>query len=203
MKDRSRRWATTAVLGFLAASALLALLPASAVACSCVGFTSMEEYVGPDKFVFEGTIQPGGRPGVDVAVARWFQGPGGPIVALAPDGFNDQGGGADCRVPYPAAGSSWIFVAFVMDPGGQPQVNLCTPQGRIDTPEGQAMLADAIRVFGEGSTPSPAPGGAPAAPLEPVATAMSGLAPIIGAVAVAGVIFAGLAIVLRRRDVDA
>jgi hypothetical protein len=200
MMHRTRRRAAAALLATLAASALLSLLPGTVVACSCIMPGPMAENAGdPTKVVVSGTILPSGRPGVDVAVDRWFQGPGGAVLALAPDGFSDLGGGADCRVPYPAAGSSWIFVAYVANPGEQPQVNLCTPQGDLATPEGQAMLADAVAAFGEGI--SPLPSSPPATdPVGAAGATLAGLAPVVGAVAVAAIVFGGLALVLRRRD---
>lgn len=204
MNDRTRRRAVVTLLATLAASALLALLPGSAVACSCAMPGSMAETArDPDTVIFSGTILPSGRPAVDVAVDHWFKSGGGATTTLAADGFNDRGGGADCRVPYPAAGSSWIYVAYLLpDTGAQLHTNLCSPQGRLDTPEGQAMLADAISVFGEGVSPSPST--LPSSgPLDPIGTIVGDIAPIIGAVAVVGIVFAGLALLLRRRDGEA
>jgi hypothetical protein len=186
------------MLATLVATFLLSLLPGTAVACSCIAPEPMAAYVGDaSKVVASGTILPTGQPAVDVAVDRWFQGPGGPVLRLSPDGFSDQGGGADCRVPYPAAGSSWIFVAFVANAGEPPQVNLCTPQARLDTPEGQAMLDDAIATFGEGVAANPSPGPA-GDPVSAVGDAVGGALPVVLAVGAIGLVFAGVAIVLRR-----
>ncbi len=204
MTDRTRRRAVATLLATLAASSLLALLPASTFACSCARPTSIDETAkDPNTVIFSGTILATGRPDVDVAVDRWFKGGAGPSTALAADGFNDQGGGADCRVPYPAAGTSWIFVAYLVpETGAQPHTNLCSLQGRIDTPEGQQLLASAVATFGEGVSPGHSP---PAShgPLDAIGLALGDLAPVAVSVAVVGIAFAGLALVLRRRDGDA
>jgi hypothetical protein len=202
MSDRSRRRGAAILLATIAASVLFTILPGLALACSCAMPGSMAESAkDPNTVIFTGTILPSGRPAVDVAVGTWFKGGSGALTTLASDGFNDEGGGADCRVPYPVVGSSWIFVAYV-DPatGPQPHTNLCSPQANLDTPEGQVMLADAVAVFGTPPSPSPAPVAAPPGPLETVGQAMGGVAPIVAVVAIAGIVFAGLAVVLRRRD---
>jgi hypothetical protein len=163
-----------------------------------------ESAADPNTVIFSGTILASGRPAVDVAVDRWFKGGSGAQTTLSADGFSDHGGGGDCRIPYPAAGSSWIFVAYLVpDTGPQPHTNLCSPQGQLDTAEGKAMLADADAVFGEGVSPSPTP--APAAPglLDSFGEVVAGAAPIAAAVTVLGIAFGGLALFLRRRDGEA
>jgi len=204
MTNRTRRRAAAGFLATLAASALLALLPGSAVACSCMMPASMAESAkDPNSVIFSGTIQPSGRPAVDVAVDRWFKAGGGPIATLAADGFSDQGGGAGCEVSYPAVGSSWIFVAYLLpETGTQPHTSLCSPQANLDTPEGQAMLAEAIAVFGEAASPPTSPA-SPTGPVESVGTVVGVLAPIVAAVAVVGIVLAGLTVFLRRRDGEA
>jgi hypothetical protein len=202
MTDRSRRRAAALLLASLAASMLLTILPGLALACSCMMPGPMADSAkDPNSVIFTGTILPTGRPAVDIAVDTWFKGGSGALTSLAADGFNDAGGGADCRVPYPIVGSTWIYVAY-LDPatGPQPHANLCSPQADLATPEGQAMLADATAVFGTPTSPSPPPDDAPADPVDSAGQVMGTIGPIVGVVAVAGIAFAGLAFLVRRRQ---
>jgi hypothetical protein len=154
---RNRRSLLTAVLPLALLLAAFAAPPPMR-ACSCIQPEPMAAYRGdPLKLVFIGTIASAGPAGVEVAVERWFQGASAASVRLAGEMFGD--GGASCQTPMPPVGSRWIYVAFIANPGEQPQVNLCTPHARLDTPEGQTMTNEALATFGPGAPPVGEPPG--------------------------------------------
>lgn len=202
-----------AVAAFIALG-LVGLVPGQAFACSCAGPQPMPAYAGdPRILIFSGTIAPGDGPGVTVLVERWFQGGTNPEVELDPREFGIHG--ESCQIARPPAGSRWIFVAWVATVGDLPSVGLCSPHALLDTPEGQAMLADATATFG-GSPPaaSAAPTGSvspvsPAGPTAPASAAPSpvtdalgavaSVAPALAGIAVAGLVLFGSLILLARR----
>jgi hypothetical protein len=171
-----------------------------AAACSCVGFEGMKAYAGdPLKQVFSGTITASGRDGALVAVDRWFQGTGEATVMLAGE-FGDQS--AACQVMPPPVGSRWLYVAFIPKAGDPAQVNLCTPQGRLDhggDPTGFEMEAEAIAVFGAGQDPSPIETEPQPPQVTPGISGPEQMLPIAAGMGVAVVVlFGGLVLIARR-----
>lgn len=173
-------WLVPFLVATSVAWAVSLMTPGRAFACSCVSPEPMRAYAGhSDRVIFSGTIAPASGQDVVVLVDRWFQGGSGLTVALDGSGFGNQS--AACQVPRPAAGSRWLYVAFVPVVGAPPQVNQCTPQAALDSADGQAMLADAIATFGGGGAPTPSsapPAGAVTtpAPSTPGAAAPIGVA---------------------------
>lgn len=213
-----------AVAAFIAMG-LVGLVPGQAFACSCAGPQPMPAYAGdPRILIFSGTIAPGDGPGVTVLVERWFQGGTNPEVELDPREFGIHG--ESCQIARPPAGSRWIFVAWVVTVGNLPSVGLCSPHALLDTPEGQAMLADATATFG-GSPPAastppavsvgplgsvpPAPLGAPGTSGGPASATpdrgadahgdLTSVAPLLAGAAAVGLVLLGtLAWRARRRS---
>lgn len=209
-----------AVAAFIAMG-LVGLIPGQAFACSCAGPQPMPAYAGdPRILIFSGTIAPGDGPGVTVLVERWFQGGVHPVVPLDPRGFGVQS--SACQIGRPPAGSRWIFVASVATVGDPPFVGLCSPHALLDTPEGQAMLAEATATFGgsppavsatpTGSigpvSPSPvspagstAPASAAPSPVTNAPDVLASVAPLLAGAAAVGLVLLGtLAWRARRRS---
>lgn len=190
---RIRRSLLTAVLPLtFLLGAFAAPLPVRA--CSCMQPEPMAAYRGdPLKLVFVGTIASAGPAGVEVAVERWFQGASAAIVRFASEMFGDQS--AACQTPLPPVGSRWIYVAYIGNPGEQPQVNLCTPHARMDTPEGEAMATEALAAFGSGAPPVGPPAGPEVEPTPP----LLGPAVALGGAALLGLIVFGAVVAVGRR----
>ncbi len=208
------------------ASALLlgrgVAIPEVASACSCIGPQPLEAYAGPDTAIFAGQVVGDDPDGVRVAVEQWFSGTGAaPIVLIAGDFSN----GASCGVgSRPSLGSRWIWVAWrPQDEEGIPnplddgvQISICQPFADLSTPQGEALLQEAIATFGGGAAPtgspsgeaptdgpsaapSAAPSAGPESPASPVATAApaptSGpSSETIAIVAAGGVLLLGLGV---------
>lgn len=195
--------------GFLIAFALLAsfggvlTMPHPVMACSCAMNRTMKENATPDQAIFTGTAGEQQARGVPVQVDRWLWGQGAaPVVWLAASSFGD---GAACGITPPSKGSRWLWVAWLPGNNGDFGTGLCSPAGDLDTPEGQAMLADALTVFDAVDPPAPTPAEPnaapnPAATPDPVATARDRTAVTILAALLVGslALFGGLVLVARR-----
>jgi hypothetical protein len=172
-------------------------------ACSCAGFQSMKDHANADNAVFTGTAGVMEVRGVPVEVDQWLWGMGAaPVVWLTANSFGD---GASCGDTPPTPGTRWIWVAWLPGNNGDFGTGLCSPHQRLDSPEGQAMLDEAVALFGVteppgGSTPEPtiaAPAPAPTAPTE--AAGIPTVALVGGGVTLATVaLFGGLVLVARR-----
>ncbi len=174
------------------------LFPTPVFACSCA-LISIGDLDPTESQVYVGTAGPATRQGTPMAVDRWFSGPGmAPVVTLAAASFGDSAG---CGTePFPP-GSRWVVAAWAGDPTQLPTTGLCQPHAQLDSPEGQAMLAEAVTAYGDGSAPggggtgptaTPAPE-APSAPTDPSATLI-----MVGVIGL-GVIGLGLVYLLGRR----
>jgi hypothetical protein len=182
-------------------------LPRAVAACSCAMITMEEARNQPEAVVFSGVVDPRDPRGYPVTVTRWFKG-GSPIEPRAwlhPGGFSLTGGGADCSVPPLPVGTEWIFIAYKAE--DLYSVGLCSPHAAVATAEGQAMLAEAVQVFGGGqppatappalpSPPTPIPSATPAAPASVIGT----LGPIAVIVFIVGILL-GIVGALRRMGV--
>jgi len=120
--------------------------PAVCAACSCVAPVSLAEAVArsPDLAVFVGKVVAldGGADGVaTIAVDGRFRGPLLPSVIRA-----RYGGGGDCTIGM-SVGERRLITAHLAE-GGVWFPALCDPQGVQGTPEGDALLTEAIRTFG-------------------------------------------------------
>jgi hypothetical protein len=132
-----------------------------------------------------------------MAVERWFAGPGAAaVVTLGAASFGDS---ASCGTqPFPV-GSRWIVSTWAGDPTQPPTTGLCQPHALLDSPEGQAMLAEAETAYGQGSAPEGGGGASPtAAPAPPGAPVEPSAALALGGVILLGVAILGLVYVVGR-----
>jgi hypothetical protein len=192
------------------------LTPQVAVACSCVERMPLAKYAGEGTVIFAGTVTNSDEDGLLVNVDQWFSGTGAaPVILIS----GDFGNGSSCGIGgRPPAGSSWLVVAGRVDDGGLvPEltgapvtVSICSPFVDLATPEGQALLAEAVETFGGGEpvetvpttaaappTPAPSPSAAADAggiPAETLATA----GVVLTLVAGLGVLALALLVARRR-----
>jgi hypothetical protein len=197
-----------ALLGtaFLAAFGFLLGSAVPVVACSCAMPGPLAEAATADQAVFSGTAGLRQERGVPVEVERWFWGRGAaPVVWLAARSFGD---GASCGIDTPPPGSRWIWLTWLPDDGGDPLAGLCSPHAMLDTPEGEAMLAEAIAAFSDRAPPSqpaePTPEAPPptAGPFDPAVADRDATVIAIGAaVTLASLgLFGGLVLLARRQS---
>ena len=190
-------------VAFLVAFGGLLITARPVAACSCVAFGSMKDYAKPENAIFTGTAGAAQARGVPVQVDRWLWGKGAaPVVWLAASSF---GNGASCGTTPPKPDTAWLWVTWLPGNRGDFGTGLCSPSGDLATPEGQALLADALTVFHAipppAATPEPTAAAAgPAATPDPVVTTRDATGLTIGAVLVAATLalFGVLALVARR-----
>jgi hypothetical protein len=200
---QSRRAVLILALAFLAAFGGLLITARPAAACSCATVGSIKDYAKPENAIFTGTAGVAQARGVPVRVDQWLWGKGAaPVVWLAASSF---GNGASCGTTPPIPGTAWLWVAWLPGNRGDFGTGLCSPSGDLATPEGEAMLADALTVFQAipppAATPEPtaAAAGPPGTP-DSVAAARDATGLTIGAVLVDAslALFGALALVARR-----
>ena len=204
-----------AIVALIALSLVLVVRPVSippVVACSCLmpGDVMADAAKEPRAAVFTGIVGVPTPEGLPVGLTRWFKAsPPGAVVLLDSCGFEDPNGGS-CGVSPPPTASEWIFVAGFNE-RSRLDVNLCTTQADLATPEGQGLLADAEAVFGP-AEPIPVVTAPPVAAASPptrsqapaVATPATGGPQVpAGALLMAGgasiLILLGVALVLAAR----
>jgi hypothetical protein len=157
-------------------------------ACSCAAPASLAEAVvrSPDLAVFvgkvvalEGDATTGGGVAT-VAVDGRFRGP-----ILPPTIRARYGGGGDCTIGM-ALHERRLFTAR-LDEGGVWFPALCEPQGVLGTPEGDALLAEALSAFGPSLPVSGPPIVDSSGPDLVVIAAAAAIVLVIGLVLVVGV----------------
>ena len=201
----ARRLASLLSVSFLA-TALWLTAAGPTFACSCMAPQPMAFYATEDAAVFSGTTGPKDNRGVPVRVATWFSGEGAaPIVYLSSNSFGD---GAGCGTNVPPAGMDMIWVTYLPEEGGDPVSGLCSPHAQLGTPEGDAMLKDALATFGgvvpHGGTPTDPPG-APAtdppasSPERPAVAPEDGVPILLGTVGLALALLFGVVLLARRQ----
>ena len=115
------------------------------------------------------------------------------MVYLSATSFGDS---AMCGTNAPPPGTSWIWVASLLEGETDLNTGLCNPQAQLGTPEGDAMVADASKTFGGVvlQDPSAPPEAAPSPPVP------ADMAPVIlaGTIGLGLVLFLGVALLARR-----
>lgn len=206
LPSRDRSTLALLVAAMLTAFAILLLSARPTVACSCAMPGELSTYATAENAVFTGTAGVLVDRGVPVEVDQWLWGQGAAeIVWLTASSFGDS---AACGTTPPPPGSSWIWVAWLPGNNGDFGTGLCSPAGQLGTPDGDAMLEEALATF-EGTEP-PEPSGQPIATLEPTpliepeaVSGSSDMSPIlVGGAAILGglLLFGGVALVARRQD---
>jgi len=176
-----------------------------AAACSCAMAGAMKEYATVEHAVFTGRAGERGARGVPVEVTQWLWGQGAaPAVWLTANSFGDSAG---CGTNPPQPGTSWIWVTWLPGNNGDFGTGLCSPAAQLGTPEGQAMLEDALAVFGASVPPNATAEPTPGKPIpsltpDPAAAARDARLLLIGGAVILGslFLFGGLVLVARRRD---
>jgi hypothetical protein len=187
----------------IAAALLLALsavalqsvaLPTKALACTCLAPKPLAQFVkeSPSWTLVSGVIGPRDGQLLRVEVEAIFHGEQLDDVIWLSGGFGDEAACDSRLLPgehrfLAVYTSTWPF-----------STNICVPGALIDSPEGQALVAEAIAAFGE---PQP-PATPPPEPERPTDTDLSGLrgdgvvwlAVGLGA---AALLFAGLGLAVR------
>jgi hypothetical protein len=173
----------------------LAAAPPPCLACSCAE-VSITDWIGdPQYAIFTGTAAPQVGDNVPVVVSHWFQGPGAAAVVLTATGTMTN---PDGTVTYNTcgttleAGDSWIVVAHVQGTGRLLEPGLCLPHARLDTQEGQQMLAAVVAELGGGAEPSASPE-APEGAMLPPTPAVTPLPPSVAGPFAASPLLLGLA----------
>ncbi len=165
-------------------------------ACSCAQPGPLATYASAEHAIFAGTAGPSDARGVPVRVETWFSGPGAaPIVYLAATSFGD---GASCGATKPPVGTSWVWVAYLV-PDSDPVTGLCSPHAQLGTPEGAALLADAVTTFRGAPPPGETETSAPESATPPIVPADAAVPILIGTVGIALAVFVGVVAVARRR----
>jgi hypothetical protein len=193
------RWRTIpGILALLVGLSLGALaMPRATVACSCLGPEDIVDSAGrqPGSAVFTATA--GARVGDDipVVVTRWLVGvpPVGAVI-LKGTPVGDM-----CGPTSPPPGGEYLFVTY-QDETARFNINGCSVQADVTSPDGQALLARAIARFGPEVAPDPDP--PPATPTVDVASiagsAIAALAPLLLLVAFGIGLILGIVGVLKR-----
>lgn len=207
---RRRRFAALISLTLILVVRPVAVAPA--MACSCAMFENpmAEAAKEPRNAVFSGVVGVPTPEGVPVGLTRWFKGsPPAAVVLLDSRGFEDPNGGM-CGTTRPPAGSEWLFIGWLNE-RARFDVNLCSVQADLATPEGQTLLKDATAVFGPAqpvpvatapppaATPVAATTPAPNVPATNGPSMPAGLVLMLGGAGLLVLLAGGLAIYARRR----
>lgn len=181
-------------------------IPRPAVACSCVPPLDSLEMAAGDvtATIFAATTGPTVGDQMQVVVTRWFRGQSIGGVAAVQINLGD---GASCGMSPLPAGHGYLFMTYPSETSPH-ALSLCSPQGDLATPDGQALLARAVQLYGAGAAP---PGDSTPATVAPsagygdptviglITSVVAGLAPLALVIAFALGLLGGVALILRRR----
>ncbi len=183
----------SAVLAFNALA-----MPRPALACSCMPPGPIAAIAGmPDRPVAVVTIgQPAGER-MQVHIERWLQGevPDDVILLRGGPGASQI---SSCDIEF-TPGERWLLVLGRDELGGH-SASFCEPHGRLGTPEGDALLAEAMTVFGAGGAPRPPPD--PTHQQGDLSPWLGGLGWVVAVVGAGLVVLALVAVFARRRPSD-
>ena len=202
-----RRSCLLLVVASLAAFGSLLAVPRPVAACSCAMSESLKEHATAEQAIFTGTAGQQQERGVPVEVERWLWGQNAaPVVWLMAGSFNGNAGVSNsCGVEAPPPGSSWLWVAYRGE-NGDLSTGMCAPSADLTTPEGRAMLAEALAIFEEISVPAATTTPTPEAPAsastpDPAAAARDRAAiTILGSLLVGSLALFGVVLLVGRRS---
>jgi hypothetical protein len=163
-------------------------------ACSCAEPPPLAEAVRePTSVVFVATVMPGAAGHVPVRVDRWFYGAGAAPVLLLDEGGFGEGGEAACQIGRPTPGTQFIASTARNPERGTVYLNLCTRWAPLPSPDGESLLAEATRVFGEGAEVAP-----PVPPAEVAPDPAPAVLTLVVAFTAGGLLFLLVVLVARR-----
>ena len=192
---RSHRTSLALIIGLTLGA--LAMPPATA-ACSCVGPETIIDSAGrePGSAVFTATAGPRSGDDIPVFVTRWLAGlPSIGAVVLKAGPPDDM-----CGSTTPPAGGEFLFVTYETETA-RFNINGCSVQADIASPEGQALLARAVGRFGTGvaSDPDTPPAATSGVDVGSIVGGILGtLGPLVQVVAFGVGLMLGLVGVLKR-----
>jgi hypothetical protein len=188
--------ATAVAFAFCAYAIQSVELPGRVVACSCRTMAPLAEAAtGPDVALVVatvGTTAGARREGpTNLAIERAFTGQLPPHILVQGIGSATPACQLGART-----GERWILGVY-RSPDGTFGVSSCGIGGKLGTDFGDALLAEAVGLFGEGQTPAPPPE-APAAPVD-VAPWVGGWGWLAALVVVSVAVFGLIAFAATRR----
>lgn len=149
--------ATVFLVGALGASQLS--LPGRAVACSCLPSDGGGPFSGEEDAVLMGTVgAPDGRGVFAFTVERWFRGGDEAVVAVQSNEQTLADGSTVINTCGLSIETGQRLILAATRSGATLSPSSCFPHAVVATPEGQQLVAAAVRTFGEGTTPGPQPG---------------------------------------------
>ncbi len=181
-------------------------IPLPAAACSCVPpLDSLEMAAGdPKATIFTATAGPMVGDQMQVVVTRWFRGQ--PIGGVAAVQIH-LGDGGSCGMSPLAVGHGYLFMTYPSETSPH-ALSSCSPQGDLATPDGQALLARAVQLYGAGVAPPDESAPATVAPSDGygdptviglITSLATTVAPLALVIAFALGLLGGVALILRRR----
>lgn len=142
-----------AILGASALFTQSAVVPARVVACSCVPPPSLAEIAATeDVAIVVGTVGRALPDRTPLGVETWFHGASPSGIVWLNTGTQM---GSSCDI-FMTAGERRFFVLY---PAGDATYSAisCSPNGLIGSPDGDALLEEAIATFGGEPPPTPEP----------------------------------------------
>jgi hypothetical protein len=178
--------------------------PCSVLACDCDVPAIAELVRYPTVALFVGTAEPRVGDHVPVRVEGWFRGPGAAPLVLTTTGQETDATTGHVMMNtcgMALAPGRWIVAATRDSTFQRFMPGICLPAAPLDTPQGQAFMAEAVAAFGAPQAPPPAATERPAETSGRGAATSQGPLIAIAAAALAGtiVLFGLLAILARRR----
>ncbi|MEX1173239.1 MAG: hypothetical protein WEG56_11590, partial [Chloroflexota bacterium] len=176
-------------------------VPRPALACSCVPPMDSIQMAAqdPEATIFTATTGPTVGDSMQVLVTRWFRGQ--PIAGVAAIQVL-LGDSAMCGMMPLPVGHEYLFQTYPSE-NSRHALSGCSPQADLSTPDGQALLARTIQLYGAGAPPTDPPATTTAAPTAagPVDAVLGTAVPITLVVAFAlGLLVGAIAVLRRRRD---
>ncbi len=140
-----------ALLAFSAYALQAVHLPGRVLACSCAGPPSMAELVPREGLaLLIGTVGQRGPDVTPITVEGWFGQPDPPDLVFIMSG---ESFGSSCDL-YVGTNERWLLTLYRTREGPY-DTSTCSPNGQLGTPDGDALVADAIAVFGAPTSPPP------------------------------------------------
>lgn len=194
------RFVAALLLGLAACVFQATELPSPVVACSCVApMPTLEESVANgDVSVVVGTIGAALPDRTAIGVETWFHGDEPADVIWVRGGTNMS---SSCDISI-GGGERWLLVLYGSRnaPGwdGLYGLSMCDRNGRLGTPHGDALVAEATQLFGPGQQPAEREP-EPAQPIDLTPFLGEGLLWAMATSAIGLLFLGGIALIAKRR----